>query len=34
MTNTEKYLDIFTSTLEIEKEQTKNLCYQAIPSWD
>ena len=34
MTNMEKYVKVFTDTLDITEEQTKGLQYTAIPAWD
>lgn len=34
MTNMEKYVKVFTDTLDISEEQTKGLQYTAIPAWD
>lgn len=34
MTNMERYVKVFTDTLEITEEQTKGLEYTAIPAWD
>lgn len=34
MTNMEKYIKVFTDTLDITEEQTKGLQYTAIPAWD
>lgn len=34
MTNMEKYVKVFTDTLDIAEEQTKGLQYTAIPAWD
>ncbi len=34
MSNYEKYVDIFASTFEIDKESVENLTYQSIDAWD
>ena len=34
MSNYERYLDIFTTTFEIDPETAKGLKYQGIDSWD
>lgn len=34
MSNLEKYTNSFTSTFEINEEQTKGLKYQDIEAWD
>lgn len=34
MTNSEKYMDTFVKTLEIQPNETEGLKYQDIPSWD
>ena len=34
MTNEEKYLNVFTTTFEIDEETAKALKYQQIPAWD
>ena len=34
MTNSEKYMDTFVKTLEIQPNETDGLKYQDIPAWD
>lgn len=34
MTNTEKYLNVFTETFGVDVEKAKGLEYQAISEWD
>ncbi len=34
MTNIEKYINVFTEILGVEKEQVEGLEYQAITEWD
>lgn len=34
MTNTEKYLEIFTTTFEVTEDIANELRYQDIPAWD
>lgn len=34
MNNTEKYIQAFTETFELKREQLPGLEYQAIPAWD
>ena len=34
MTNLEKYINAFVTTMEIELDEVEGLEYQAIPAWD
>ncbi len=34
MNNKEKYIEVFTESLDVKPEQVEELEYQSIPAWD